>query len=151
MIFHKKSRDEEAGHTPFPRGVALGSRYKKVVGIDLAGSERRPTGICVLVGRKGSVWVVDTDREILEAVGEGTQVVAIDASLSLPRGRCCLRDDCPCVGRAHFRGCDLELRRMKIKFFPITLGPMRRLTIRGLLLKEKFEKRGLRVFETYPG
>ncbi len=40
---------------------------------------------------------------------------------------------------------------MKIKFFPITLGPMRKLTLRGLALKEKLEKKGLRVFETYPG
>lgn len=131
--------------------IELGSRYKKVVGIDLAGSERRPTGICILEGRKASAWVVHTDREILEAVGENTQVVAIDAPLSLPRERCCLRDDCPCAGRAHFRACDLELRRMKIKFFPITLGPMRQLTLRGLALKGKLEKRGLRVFETYPG
>jgi len=129
----------------------LDSHYKKVVGIDLAGSERRPTGICVLEGRKAGVRVVHTDGEILEGVGENTQVVAIDAPLSLPRGRCCLRDDCPCAGRAHFRVCDLELRRMKIKFFPITLGPMRQLTLRGLALKGKLEKRGLRVFETYPG
>jgi hypothetical protein len=40
---------------------------------------------------------------------------------------------------------------MKIKFFPITLGPMRQLTVRGLTLKKKLEGRGLRVFETYPG
>ena len=43
------------------------------------------------------------------------------------------------------------LLTMKIKFFPITLGPMRQLTLRGLALKEKLEKVGLRVFETYPG
>jgi hypothetical protein len=151
MIFHKKSRVEGSEAIPFPRGTELGSRYKKVVGIDLAGSERRPTGICVLEGRKAGVWVVHTDREILEAAGEDPQAVAIDAPLSLPRGRCCLRDDCPCAGRAHFRACDLELRRMKIKFFPITLGPMRLLTLRGLALKGKLEKRGFRVFETYPG
>ena len=129
----------------------MGSRYKKVVGIDLAGSEKRPTGICVLEGRKAVGWVVHTDGEVLEAVGEDSQVVAIDAPLSLPRGRCCLRDDCPCAGRAHFRACDLELRRMKIKFFPVTLGPMRLLTLRGLALKGKLEKRGFRVLETYPG
>ena len=121
------------------------------MGIDLAGSERKPTGICVLEGRNARVWVVHTDGEIVEAVGQDTQVVAIDAPLSLPRGRCCLRDDCPCAGRAHFRVCDLELRRMKIKFFPITLGPMRQLTLRGLSLKGKLEEKGLRVFETYPG
>ena len=40
---------------------------------------------------------------------------------------------------------------MKIKFFPITLGPMRKLTLRGMALKNKLEARGLRVFETYPG
>ena len=121
------------------------------MGIDLAGSERKPTGICVLEGRNARVWVVHTDGEIVEAVGQDTQVVAIDAPLSLPRGRCCLIDDCPCAGRAHFRVCDLELRRMKIKFFPITLGPMRQLTLRGLSLKGKLEEKGLRVFETYPG
>ncbi len=129
----------------------MNSRHKKVVGIDLAGSERRSTGICILEGRKANVRVVHTDDEILEAVGENAQVVAIDAPLSLPRGRCCLRDDCQCAGRAHFRICDLELRRMKIKFFPITLGPMRQLTVRGMALKGKLEERGFRVFETYPG
>ena len=123
----------------------------EVAGIDLAGSEKRPTGICILEGREARVWVVHTDEEILQAIGEDVQVAAIDAPLSLPRGRCCLRDDCPCAGQAHFRVCDLELRRMKIKFFPITLGPMRLLTLRGLALKEKLEKRGIRVFETYPG
>ncbi len=129
----------------------MGGRQIKVVGIDLAGSEKRPTGMCILEGNHVRVSVVHTDDEILEAVGEDVQAVAIDAPLSLPKGRCCLRDECPCAGQAHFRICDLELRRMKIKFFPITLGPMRKLTIRGLGLKEKLEEKGLRVFETYPG
>ena len=123
----------------------------KVVGIDLAGSEKRPTGICILEDRQARVSVVHRDEEILQAVGVDVQAVAIDAPLSLPYGRCCLRDECRCAGRAHFRVCDLELRKMKIKFFPITLGPMRQLTNRGLALKDKLEKRGLRVFETYPG
>jgi predicted nuclease with RNAse H fold len=123
----------------------------KVAGVDLAGSPGRPTGICVLQGKKARVSVVYTDEEILQAIGSDIQAVGIDAPLSLPRGRCCLRDDCPCAGRAHFRVCDLELRKMKIKFFPITLGPMRKLTLRGLALKGTLEKRGLFVFETYPG
>jgi predicted nuclease with RNAse H fold len=129
----------------------MGRHHIKVVGIDLAGSEKRPTGMCFLEGNQARVSVVHTDDEILKAIGEDVRAVAIDAPLSLPKGRCCLRDECQCAGRAHFRICDLELRRMKIKFFPITLGPMRQLTIRGLALKEKLEKVGLRVFETYPG
>ncbi len=129
----------------------MNRRRVKVVGIDLAGSEKRSTGMCVLERNQATVSVAYTDDEILEAIGKDVQAVAIDAPLSLPKGRCCLRDECPCAGQAHFRVCDLELRRMKIKFFPITLGPMRRLTLRGLALKEKLEERGLRVFETYPG
>ncbi len=121
------------------------------VGIDLAGSNQRPTGFCLLEGREARVSVLYTDEEILEEIGSQVKAVAIDAPLSLPKGRCCLEDNCACVGKAHFRACDLELRKMKIKFFPITLGPMRKLTSRGLALKEKLQKRGLLVFETYPG
>ena len=123
----------------------------KVVGIDLAGSEKRATGFCLLERNRAEVSVLHTDEEILRAVGKGVRAAAIDAPLSLPRGRCCLKDDCPCVGKAHFRVCDLELRKMGIKFFPITLGPMRQLTLRGLRLKEKLESRRIEVFETYPG
>jgi predicted nuclease with RNAse H fold len=127
-----------------------GSRAK-LVGLDLAGSEKRPTGICFLEGNQARVSVLYTDKEILRAIGKDVRSVAIDAPLSLPRGRCCLRNDCDCYGRAHFRFCDLELRKMKIRFFPITLGPMRQLTLRGMALKNKLEAKGLRVFETYPG
>jgi predicted nuclease with RNAse H fold len=123
----------------------------KVVGLDLAGSEKRNTGFCLMEGNHAEVSVLHTDEEILRALGQGVKVAAIDAPLSLPRGRCCLRDDCPCMGKAHFRVCDLDLRAMKIKFFPITLGPMRQLTLRGLGLKEKLELRRIQVFETYPG
>ena len=129
----------------------MSPKSSKVVGIDLAGSEKRATGFCLLERNRAQVSVLHSDEEILQAVGKGVRVAAIDAPLSLPRGRCCLRDDCSCVGKAHFRVCDLELRKMGIKFFPITLGPMRQLTDRGLRLKEKLESGGIEVFETYPG
>jgi predicted nuclease with RNAse H fold len=51
----------------------------------------------------------------------------------------------------HYRPCDLELRRRGIPFFPITLGPMRGLTERGIGLRRRFEKKGVRVLEMYPG
>lgn len=123
----------------------------RIVGIDLAGSEKRATGFCLLERNQANVSVLHTDEEILRAVGKGVQLAAIDAPLSLPWGRCCLRDDCTCAGKAHFRVCDLELRKMGIKFFPITLGPMRQLTLRGLKLKAALETGGIEVFETYPG
>ena len=40
---------------------------------------------------------------------------------------------------------------MKIKFFPITLGPMRKLTSRGIRMKKVFEDEKLKVIESYPG
>ena len=40
---------------------------------------------------------------------------------------------------------------MKIKFFPISLGPMRKLTKRGMELRSVFERSGLSVIESFPG
>ncbi len=71
----------------------MSSKSSKVVGIDLAGSQKRATGFCLLERNRAEVSVLHTDEEILRAVGKGVQVAAIDAPLSLPRGRCCLRDD----------------------------------------------------------
>jgi predicted nuclease with RNAse H fold len=79
------------------------------------------------------------------------QLIAIDAPLALPAGRCCLRDTCACARTTHFRASDYELRRLGIPFFPITLGPMRQLTQRGMQLKVAFEALGIPVIETYPG
>jgi predicted nuclease with RNAse H fold len=41
--------------------------------------------------------------------------------------------------------------QMGIKFFPITIGPMRTLTARGIRLMKRLERLRLQVFETYPG
>jgi len=76
-------------------------------------------------------------------------VVAIDAPLGLPIGRHCLGEHCR--GREHFRACDVALRRKGIRFFPITLGPMRALTQRGMNLRNKLKNRHVDAVETYPG
>lgn len=88
------------------------------------------------------------DEEILGAVLEcAPGVVAVDAPLALPAGRNSLEDK----NGIHLRECDRELLRRKIRFFPLTLGPMRLLTERGMRLKGALEKEGLTVVETYPG
>ncbi|MCI0473492.1 MAG: DUF429 domain-containing protein, partial [Ignavibacteria bacterium] len=38
-----------------------------------------------------------------------------------------------------------------IKFFPITIGPMRMLTKRGISLKKKFKRMGFESIEIFPG
>jgi predicted nuclease with RNAse H fold len=126
------------------------SRQKQtvVVGVDLAGSPRRPTGLCVLRGLKAQTQVAHDDVEILSVVEQAKpDLVPIDAPLSLPAGRQSIHDR----SGEHLRECDRQLRRRKIRFFPITLGPMRMLTERGLALKAKIETMGYQVVECYPG
>ncbi len=119
-----------------------------IVGLDLAGVEIRPTGFCLLRGLIAESSLAYADCEILERVKRAMPaVVAIDAPLSLPRGRRTIEDR----AGEHFRESDRELQRRGIKFFPITLGPMRSLTTRGISLKKALESYGLRVIEVYPG
>jgi predicted nuclease with RNAse H fold len=119
------------------------------VGIDLAGSPQRDTGFCVMDEvMRCRTAVLHTDREIVEAVLEAApSVVSIDAPLFLPRGRESLERK----GPPHLRECDRELLRMKIRFFPISLGPMRSLTERGIGLRAVLERKGLVVIESFPG
>lgn len=119
-----------------------------IVGIDLAGVPHRPTGVCLLKGLKAETAILFSDEEILAYIQETKPVIAaIDAPLTLPPGRKTIDER----GKFHFRPCDEELRRRKIPFFPITLGPMRCLTSRGIRLKNLLKAKGVRVIEIYPG
>lgn len=119
-----------------------------IVGIDLAGSPRRPTGVCILRGMRAQTHVAYSDEEILRSVEEAKpDLVPIDAPLSLPGGRTTIHDR----SGEHLRACDRELLRRRIRFFPITLGPMRLLTERGMALRARLEAMGFRVVECYPG
>ncbi len=119
-----------------------------VVGIDLAGVDHRPTGFCLLCGWLARTSLFYLDEDILDAVKDKKpRLVTIDAPLSLPPGRTSIHQK----NGEHFRPCDLELRKRKIPFFPITLGPMRLLTERGIRLKLELEKIGFPALEIYPG
>jgi predicted nuclease with RNAse H fold len=120
-----------------------------VVGIDLAGSPRRNTGICTLAKDRITLCtILHTDEEILNYVEQAQPALAaIDAPLNLPPGRKSIEDK----NGEHFRPCDRELLRRRIPFFPITLGPMRVLTVRGIRLKKTLTSRGYTVIEVYPG
>ncbi len=119
-----------------------------VFGIDLAGAPARNTGVCALRGRRAETRVLHEDAEILRWARElNPALIAVDAPLHLPPGRRSINDR----NGKHLRKCDEELRRRHIPFFPITLGPMRTLTVRGMKLKRKLERLGFRVIEIYPG
>jgi len=118
------------------------------MGIDLAGSEKRNTGWAILYRNEVYSGIVHTDAEIIALVEKyKAKKILIDAPLTLPAGRKSIdkKDD------NHFRECDLKLRSEGIRFFPVTLGPMRKLTKRGMKLKKKLEKKGVKVYEGFPG
>lgn len=119
------------------------------IGIDLAGSPRRPSGICILDDKMNAqTFLAYSDYEIIKIVKNAEPlVIAIDAPLFLPKGRKSLSER----ENIHLRSCDRELLKMGIKFFPITLGPMRMLTERGIKLRTILEGLGYKVIETYPG
>ena len=88
------------------------------------------------------------DAEIIAFIGSARPaLVTIDAPLHLPPGRRTIEDR----NGAHYRPCDIALRELGIPFFPITLGPMRMLTVRGIALKKRLSRAGFRVLEMYPG
>lgn len=119
-----------------------------VVGLDLAGVETRPTGFCLLRQMTAEARLLYTDSQILDAIIESTpDIVAVDAPLTLPPGRKSIEER---TGN-HLRPCDEELLRRRIRFFPVTLGPMRKLTVRGMALKTAIQAMNLKVIEVYPG
>lgn len=119
------------------------------IGIDLAGVETRPSGFAALDGYMKVVTMkLYSDKDILNEVHRfKPAVIAIDAPLSLPKGRVSL----DVRSSIHLRECDKELLKRGIRFFPITLGPMRALTKRGIRLKNILESLGYDVIEVYPG
>jgi hypothetical protein len=119
-----------------------------IIGLDLAGVETRPTGYCRLLGMNVETSLIYKDKEILAKIRKFCpRVIAIDAPLSLPPGRKTIEER----NGQHLRECDRELLKRGIKFFPVTLGPMRKLTERGMKLKKILEKENFSALEAYPG
>lgn len=117
--------------------------------MDLAGNPNRRTGYCRLAGGSVTTTAIlgDDDAIVHRIAADRPECVVIDAPLSLPRGRESLEHR----GPPHLRECDRELLRHHIRFFPLSLGPMRLLTARGLALARRLRALGVPVWEGYPG
>ncbi|MDW8021297.1 MAG: DUF429 domain-containing protein [Nitrososphaerota archaeon] len=111
-----------------------------VVGVDLAGSSRRVTGLCSLsLDLRCELAEAKLDEEVLHFILERMpKIVAIDAPLSFPSS-----------GRG-LRRCDRELLRMGLRPLPPILGPMRMLTERAIRLKRVLEGFDYKVIEVFP-
>jgi predicted nuclease with RNAse H fold/dephospho-CoA kinase len=124
-----------------------------IVGIDLTGSESRPSGWCVLRGSAATTEMLNTDDEMIARITAlSPAVVSIDSPLSIPFGRTCTEDDDP--ARAEFgimRRCERELKRRGINVYPCLLPSMQGLTRRGMRLAGRLRSLGVPVIESYPG
>jgi len=116
---------------------------KRVIGIDLTGSEKRPSGVAYL--RDNSlVWTarIKTDEEIINNVvmSPKPDLISIDSPLSLPEDP-----------NKIYRDCELTLKRRGIGVYWCLLPSMKALTMRGISLAGQIRDRGFEVIESYPG
>ncbi|MBC2664308.1 ribonuclease H-like domain-containing protein [Novosphingobium flavum] len=125
----------------------------RIVGIDLTGSEARPTGWCLLEGAKAKTETISSDDDLIErTMSASPDLVSIDSPLCLPFGRQTVFDDDPTrdeIGIMRF--CERELKRRGVNVYPCLLPSMQKLTARGIRLAAIFRSHGLPVIESYPG
>ena len=129
------------------------AREARIVGIDLTGSEARPTGWSFLDGSVAHTKTISTDDDLIrETIDAKPDLVSIDSPLCLPFGRTKVEDDDP--NREEFgimRQCERELKRRGVNVYPSLLPSMQKLTARGIRLAQIFRKMGIPVIESYPG
>lgn len=124
------------------------------IGIDLRSGPRYPTGLAVLDAswRVVELAAVRTDEQILDAIERwNPQLIAIDAPLGLPEGRCCTDPTCECARHGIMREVDRVCAAAGYRPFPTLLPSMVRLTERGIALYETLASSGQQVVEVYPG
>ncbi|RLF35197.1 MAG: DUF429 domain-containing protein [Thermoplasmata archaeon] len=108
-----------------------------VIGIDLAGKEKNPTGLCIVNGETTIETVYhdeDIKRRVFSFDAKDT-IIAIDAPLI--KG-----------GIAKIR--DVDKRLKKYGTMPPVMKGMKDLVRRAFRLKEEFERKGYTVIEVFP-
>ncbi|SDL66904.1 Uncharacterized conserved protein YprB, contains RNaseH-like and TPR domains [Geoalkalibacter ferrihydriticus] len=125
----------------------------RVVGIDLTGSEGRPSGWCFLNHDLAETKCLGPDEDLInETLKVKPDLVSIDSPLSIPFGRTSVDDSDP--GRHEFgimRKCERLLKKRGVNVYPSLIPSMQQLTARGMRLAERFRKLGVPVIESYPG
>ena len=134
------------------RALAAAGRPASV-GIDLAGVERRETGVAVLVdGRLELLTSAGPDAEVLSlaALAGPGGTVAINAPLTRPLGRCCLDDDCPCRTDPGTRSRQLERELIRMRVPTIATALLKVLARRGERIATSLRGVGCEPIEVYP-
>lgn len=127
-------------------------RPPRVVGIDLTGSEAKPSGWASLDGTSTETARVATDAELISAtLAARPDIVSIDSPLSLPPGATLTEDGKLGTYTRIHRDSELELRRRGVSVYWCLLPSMQALTLRGMRLAAAMRAQGLNVIESFPG
>ena len=139
--------------TPSRRRPSLPRPQTISVGIDLAGVSHRETGLALIRdGRLERVETAGDDAEILHFVAEAglSAVVAINAPLTRPLGRCCLDDDCPCRTDPGTRSRRLERELARMGVPTLATALIKVLARRGARIAGLLRDAGWSPIEVYP-
>ena len=113
-------------------------KSKVIIGIDLAGKQKNPTGWAVLKNKMMETALVYTNKEILEKIAyTKPAIAAIDAPLKLPK-------------KGLLRKADKALIKRGYRVFPPGLPSMKGLTLRATKLNKLITEKGIKTIEVHP-
>jgi len=109
-----------------------------IVGIDLAGIHRNPTGWALWRNKAVSACHLYNDNEITrKSVTQKPTIIAIDAPLSLPT-------------KGIMRKADVQMHKLGYPVFPPRFPAMEKLTLRAIEISRKIIKAGFNIIEVHP-
>ena len=109
-----------------------------IIGIDLAGSSKNPTGWALWKNKTVKTKLVYTNKEIIEGVvTDKPSIIAIDAPLRLPK-------------KGILRSADKEMIKRGYRVFPPTLPAMKKLTLRAMRISKLIVEKGYKTIEVHP-
>lgn len=109
-----------------------------IIGIDLAGSSKNPTGWALWKNKIVKANLVYTDEEILKGIlSHSPSIVAIDAPLRLPK-------------EGILRKADKEMIKRGYRVFPPGLPAMEKLTLRAIKINKLILEKKYKTVEVHP-
>ena len=111
---------------------------KVIIGIDLAGVEKNPTGWALWKNKVISTCHLYENHEILEHLTKfEPTLITIDAPLSLPK-------------KGIMRKADREMYRHGYPVFPPRFPAMEKLTLRAIKITQQIKREKLHIIEVHP-
>ncbi len=146
------ARDKKDFRYYFSNNLDILEGKKRIIGIDLTGSEDKESGWAYMTGEYVECRRIKTDAELISTVVDlKPDVVSIDSPLAYPKGRCCFQKDCECSKYGIMRKSERLLRHFGITVYPCLIDSMVKLTTRGMKLAKTLRGMGYTVIESYPG